>query len=225
MQYQTIGFVTTMAFFTHCWKNARPKWAVGRICAFLCLGAILCFQPIAQAQTTLVEINQLQVERTEGSVFLSASLKFDLPALVEDALHKGIPMFFVADAEVLRDRWYWSDRAIARQARHMRLAYLPLTRRWRLNVSPTEIGNSGLGVALSQSFESLPDALASIQRLSRWRIADAADVDFDGKTHVEFSFRLDVTQLPRPLQIGALGQADWNLSGNRSQRLQPEGAK
>jgi Domain of unknown function (DUF4390) len=210
-----------MAFFTHCWKNTRLERAVWRICAY----ALLCFLPMARAQTTLVEINQLQVERSDGGIFLSANLKFELPALVEDALHKGIPMFFVAEAEVLRDRWYWSDRSVARQTRHMRLAYLPLTRRWRLNVSPSEIGNSGLGVALSQNFESLADALASIQRLSRWRIAEAADVDFDGKSHLEFSFRLDVAQLPRPLQIGAMGQADWNLSGTRSQRLLPEGAK
>jgi hypothetical protein len=80
-------------------------------------------------------------------------------------------------------------------------------------------------VVLSQNFESLPDALASVQRLSRWRIADAADIEFDGKTHLEFSFQLDVSQLPRPLQIGALGQTDWNLSGSRNLRLTAENPK
>jgi hypothetical protein len=210
-----------MDSFTPYWKKMRPEWAVLRWCVYL----LLCYLPFAQAQSTLVEINQMQIERNDSGVFFSANLKFELPSLVEDALHKGIPMFFVAEIEVLRDRWYWSDKAVASQARYMRLAYQPLTRRWRLNVGPTAMGNSGLGVVLNQNFESLADALANMQRFSRWRIADAADVDFDGKTHAEFSFRLDVSQLPRPFQIGAMGQSDWNLSGNRNLRLIPDAAK
>ncbi|BDT65877.1 hypothetical protein os1_00220 [Comamonadaceae bacterium OS-1] len=199
----------------------RPNGAVLRWCVYL----LLCYLPIARAQSTLVEINQMQIERNDSGVFFSANLKFELPSLVEDALHKGIPMFFVAEIEVLRDRWYWSDKAVASQARYMRLAYQPLTRRWRLNVGPTAMGNSGLGVVLNQNFESLADALANMQRFSRWRIADAADIDFDGKTHAEFSFRLDVSQLPRPFQIGAMGQSDWNLSGSRNLRLTPDATK
>ena len=191
----------------------------------LCVYLLLCYLPFARAQSTLVEINQMQIERNETGVFFSANLKFELPNLVEDALHKGIPMFFVAEIEVLRDRWYWSDKAVASQARYMRLAFQPLTRRWRLNVGPTPMGNSGLGVVLNQNFESLADALSNMQRFSRWRIGDTPDIDFDGKTHVDFSFRLDVSQLPRPFQIGAMGQSDWNLSGNRNLRLSPDSAK
>ncbi len=199
----------------------RPKWVWLRLCVYL----LLCHLPFARAQSTLVEINQMQIERNESGVFFSANLKFELPSLVEDALHKGIPMFFVAEIEVLRDRWYWSDKSVASQARYMRLAYQPLTRRWRLNVGPTAMGNSGLGVVLNQNFESLADALANMQRFSRWRIADTADIDFDGKTHAEFSFRLDVSQLPRPFQIGAMGQSDWSLSGSRNLRLTPDATK
>jgi len=213
--------VITMDSFTHYWKSVRLSQALLRICACV----LLCLQPLAWAENTVVEISQMQVEREDGGVFFSANLKFELPSLVEDALNKGIPMFFVAEVEVLRDRWYWYDRKQASEARHMRLAYLPLTRRWRLNVSPTPIGNSGLGVTLSQNFDSLSDALTYIQRFSHWKIADAADVEFDGKTHLDFSFRLDVSQLPRPFQISTLGQADWSLSGSRNIRLGQEGGK
>ena len=199
----------------------RLKWTWLRLCVYL----LLCCASLVQAQSTLVEINQMQIERNESGVFFSANLKFELPSLVEDALYKGIPMFFVAEIEVLRDRWYWSDKSVAAHARYMRLAYQPLVRRWRLNVGPTAMGNSGLGVVLNQNFESLTDALAHMQRFSRWRIADTFNVDFDGKTHVEFSFRLDVSQLPRPFQIGAMGQSEWNLSGSRNLRLTPDAAK
>jgi hypothetical protein len=168
-------------------------------------------------------VPQLRLERADDGLYLSATLGFELPPLVEDALYKGIPVFFVAEAEVLRDRWYWSDRRVANAVRYIRLAFQPLTRRWRLNVSPTPIGNAGLGVALSQNFEELPEALASIQRLARWRIADLHDVEADGRYSVEFRFRLDTSQLPRPLQMGVIGRSDWSLSTERSLRLLPDG--
>ena len=180
--------------------------------------------PSARAQNTAVDVQQIQLEWTEAGVFLTANLKFELSAPVEDALRKGIPMYFVADAELYRDRWYWTDQKLASETRHMRLAFQPLTRRWRLNVAPTPISTSGLGVTLNQSFDNLQDALASVQRFARWKIGELPDIEPDAKLHVEFSFRLDVSQLPRPFQIGAVGQSDWNLAVNRSLRLVFEGA-
>ena len=171
---------------------------------------------LVRAQAVLTEVQQMQLERNDDGVFLSAVVKFELPPLVEDALRKGVPMFFVAEAEVERGRWYWSNQKVASSARHSRLAYQPLTRRWRLNVSPAPIGNSGQGVTLNQTFDELPDALAAIQRFSRWKIADASAVATDSPYTVDFSFRLDTSQLPRPFQIGGGGRSDWNLSATYS---------
>jgi len=109
--------------------------------------------------------------------------------------------------------------------RHMRLAYQPLTRRWRLNVASGLITNAGLGMALNQNFETLPDALAAVQRLSRWKIADVSEIDLEQRHLVEFRFRLDVSQLPRPLQIGTLGQTDWDISVSSLRPLILESAK
>ena len=126
-------------------------------------------------------------------------------------------MYFVAEATIYRDRWYWYDKRVAFAARHMRLAYQPLTRRWRLQVSSQPIGNSGM--ILGQMFDTRDEALAAIQRISRWRIADAADVDPAATHNIDFRFRLDVSQLPRPFQIGAVGQAEWIILAVRNQRL------
>ncbi len=179
----------------------------------------------AAADVAPAELTQLRVERTEEGVYLSAAVRFDLPPAVEDALVKGVPMFFVAEVELNRDRWYWYDKKVVTAARHFRLAFQPLTRRWRLNVSPTPITNAGLGVTLNQSYESLPDALAAIQRISRWKIAEAGEMDPESRHNIDFRFRLDVSQLPRPFQIGAVGQADWNVSVSRNQRLIWENGK
>jgi hypothetical protein len=132
-------------------------------------------------------------------------------------------MFFVAEAVLLRDRWYWYDKHVTGVARHMRLSYQPLTRRWRLVVSPTQIGNSGL--ALGQTFDTREEALAVVQRISHWKIADIAEIDPEARYNVDFRFRLDVSQLPRPFQIGAVGQADWNIAASRNQRLVTESPK
>ncbi len=114
---------------------------------------------IARAEGAPVEITQLRVERADDGLYLSAQLRVDLPAIMVDTLNKGVALHFVAEAELLRDRWYWYDRKLALATKYIRLAYQPLTRRWRINVSPEPIGNAGLGVSITQNFESLDDAL------------------------------------------------------------------
>ena len=212
--------MTMTAFISHCWKKARLEFAVLAACA--CLSAA---PTLAYAQSLVAEVSQLQIERSAEGVFLSASVRFELPTAVEDALLKGVPMFFVVEAEVYRDRWYWYDKRLISAERHMRLAYQPLTRRWRLNIASGVITANSLGVALNQSFDSLPDALAALRRVARWKITDAAEIDPEQRHTVVYSFRLDLSQLPRPFQIGVLGQTDWNISASISQRLSMESAK
>jgi hypothetical protein len=115
----------------------------------------------------------------------------------------------------------------------MRLAYQPLTRRWRLNVSNTTGGNGslnsslggGLGGGLPQYFDTLSEAMSKIQRISRWRIVDLADLDPDALHTLDLSFKLDVSQMPRPFQIGLIGQSDWNISTTKSIRFSSEVVK
>lgn len=171
--------------------------------------------PSAQA----AEVTQLRMERSDDSVYLSAAVRFELPMVVEDALLKGIPMFFVAEADIYRNRWYWYDKRVTTATRTMRLAFQPLTRRWRLNVVAGAISVTGLRASLSQNYDTLPEALAAIQRISRWRIADAAEIDAGSGHKVEFRFRLDLSQLPRPFQIGVAGQRDWTISVEDTRQL------
>ena len=131
---------------------------------------------LAQAQNT-TEILQYKVERFDDEVVVSAQIAFELPAVVEDALLKGIPVYFVIEADVMRERWYWYDKKIVSVGRHMRLAYQPLTRRWRINVTAGGGKDVSPGLALNQGFDTLGQALAAIKRVSRWKIADASELD------------------------------------------------
>jgi hypothetical protein len=71
----------------------------------------------ASAQPALQDGSELRLDRAEDGLYLSTQLQFAMPELAQDALYKGIPMFFVAEAQVLKERWYWYDRAIAETSR------------------------------------------------------------------------------------------------------------
>ena len=151
-----------------------------------------------------VELTQLQVHRADDGVVLSYDVHFDLPRDVEDALYQGVAVVFVARAEVLRERWYWSDKSRAVAERRWRLAYQPLTRRWRVSFD-----------GLSQHYGSLSEALGVLQRSRRWRIMDGNIAADDRSHYIEFSFELARNELPRPLQIGLSDQNEWTLSVQR----------
>lgn len=174
---------------------------------------------VAQSRAAAT-VSQMRLEQSDDGVYLNAAVQFELPTLVEEVLEKGIAVYFVAEAELYQERWYWTDRKLAQVTRHMRLAYQPLTRRWRLNVSPLPItGAAGLGVSLAQTFDTLADALDAVKRIARLRLGDAGDIGDDTVQQVVFRFRLDTSQLPRPFQIGVVGQSDWNIAAERSARL------
>jgi hypothetical protein len=231
-------WVSTTVSSTPCWKSERTEpcarlfgrlnraWGGGLWLAALVLAlCCACLPGLVRAEVPNAEVTQLRLERADDGVYLNAGVQFTLPTLVEEVLEKGIAIYFVAEAEMFRERWYWTDRKVAQAARYMRLAYQPLTRRWRLNVSPVPLTNSGFGTLLGQNFDTLDDALDAVKRIGRLRMGDAADIGEDSPFPVVFRFRLDTSQLPRPFQIGVVGHSDWNIAVERNARLPMEKAK
>lgn len=170
-------------------------------------------------RSTQAEVLDLRLERLEDGWYLSAHMAFGLPPPIADALDKGIPLYFVAEVQVLRERWYWTDREVVSAVRHVRLAFVPLTRRWRLQMSGSPMVRTGLGVTLGYTYESLDDAVAAMQRIARWKVAELEAITPEAAHSVHFRFRLDPSQLPRPLQLSALGRSGGNLQIARSLRL------
>lgn len=195
----------------------RAMQCLGRaLAAWLLLGLLLVgAAPAVRAQG--VEVLELAASRDEAAVRLDYQLRVTLPRAVEEAALHGVPIYFSAQAVLWRPRWYWRDQLVARASREWRLSFQPLTSSWRLS-------QGGLG----QSFETLSEALAAMTRSSAWRIADAREVEADGRHYIEFSWRLDTTQLPRPMQIGLGGiggASDWSLGVQRSVKLASETPK
>lgn len=212
-----------MAFITHCWKNS-PRlellfWGIVKRGRWLCLVLSLMLAGVAKANTA-VELQGLKLDRQESSLYMSGTWQFELPSALEDALQKGITLYFVTEVEISQERWYFYNQRVAFAERHVRLFYQPLTRRWRVNISPQAFNVSGLGVSLGQSYDTAEDAINAVRRIAQWRIANATDYNPDAKQTISINFKLDLKQLPRPMQIGLAGQSDWNIGYNKTQRLE-----
>ena len=199
-------------------------YRLSRVWVWLLCCVFWCLPAHAANDDEPLEITELQVDRADDGYHLSAQLAIDLPQSVENALNKGIPLFFVAEAQLSRERWYWTDRPISTVTRYLRLAYQPLTRRWRLNQSSEPWSNSS-ATSLSQHFDTLAEALQALRHLGRWKMAEPGSLEADGKYYVNLHVWLDVSQLPRPFQMGVVGQSDWLLDASRRLRLRLDAAK
>ncbi|MFD2453412.1 DUF4390 domain-containing protein [Ideonella paludis] len=170
--------------------------------------ALFLLLPSAAVQAQSMELPTLTLERQEGALVLSFVAKPALSKAVEEALQRGVPVYFVAEAQVNRVRWYWRNERITRASRTWRLSYQPLTSSWRVSFG-----------ALSQNFPSLSEALATVTRATDWKIADPEQLDLGERYEVEFSYRLDANQLPRPMQLDLAAQADWRLAIERKLKI------
>lgn len=183
--------------------------AITRLIAVLIALLIALLGGTARAEG--VELNQFATQRTDEGLALSFGTRFELSKHAEDALHKGLPLYFVAEATVLRNRWYWRDARVARSERSWRLTWQPLTRQYRVSTG-----------GLHQSYATLDEALSSLRGISAWHIAEPRDIEDEGRYYLEFSYRLDVSQLPRPMQIGLTSVPGFALSIEQRRSFNPD---
>lgn len=134
-----------------------------------------------------------------SGLYLDVNIEFDLPRSVQDALNRGIPLYFVTDFSIQSERWYWVNKPIVEASLMTRLSYSPLTRQYRLSRG-----------GLSQSFDSLSETLAILKSLHGWRVSDNPTIENPENCVAEVRIRLDTEQLPLPMQV-TIGENDWDL--------------
>lgn len=201
-----------MDFFTHCSTKRRPDGGWRAILGGRLLAMVLGVAGVHTVHAAAIE--DLSLAFDEDSLLLSSVINLELGPAVEDAVMRSVPVYFVAQADVFRDRWYWSDKRVASASRTYRLAYQSLTQRWR--VSMASGAGPGLQYALHQNHASLSEAMSTVTRLSSWSVADRAQLAPDARYRLEFRFKLDMALLPRPFQLVFNGQSDWNLDLRRT---------
>lgn len=166
---------------------------------------LLLFVPVL-AWTAEIEVATPQISAGDDGYVLSADFNFELNQRLEDAVSKGLVLYFVAEFELTKDRWYWLDEKLVSRSQIYRLSYHALTRQYRLST----------GGGLHQSFASLSEALAVLSRLRHWVVIDKADksVRAGEPYQAALRLRLDIAQLPKPFQLTSLGNKDWSLSSD-----------
>jgi len=180
--------------------RAQCRQAALAVLALL-LAAVSWLATPALADSIPVRAAELRIE--EGEVLLNAEFEFSLNPTLEDALEKGIPLYFVIDFELTRGRWYWLDEKVAQTALVYRVSYNALTRQYRVA--------SGL---LSQTFNSLEEVERFIGRITSRHVVAADALTKGSKYEAAVRLRLDVNQLPKPFQVNALASREWTLGSD-----------
>jgi hypothetical protein len=167
----------------------------------LALTLVLVLGWSAPARAGNIDINHIALEGNDEGYALDADFEINLNPRLEDAINNGVAMYFEVEFELTRKRWYWFDeRPVSRQLM-LRLSYHALTRQYRIS--------SG---ALYQSFSTLADALRVLSRVRSWQVLERAELDAGTEYQAGLRMRLDVTQLPKPFQLNALTNREWNLA-------------
>jgi len=145
-------------------------------------------------------IRNAELAATEDAVTLSAEIAIEVPAALEEAVARGVPLYFVLEFELTRPRWYWFDETVAARTLTYRLSYHALTRQYRLSTG-----------ALHQSFATLDEAVAVMSRLRDWPVAERAALASGTTYTAGLRLRLESARLPKPIQVGAIGAPEWSL--------------
>jgi len=168
--------------------------------AGLALASLLGARP-ARADVIPVKSAELRVE--DGEVLLNAEFELSLNATLEEALTRGIPLYFVLEVEIARPRWYWLDDKVLATSTTWRVSYAPLSRQYRVS--------SGL---IAMSLDSLDEVERLVSRVTSRPIARASEFQRGARYEAAVRLRLDVNQLPKPFQVDALASREWQLASD-----------
>jgi hypothetical protein len=168
---------------------------------------------LSSAHAEGIEVRKADAHFSDDSYQLSADFDIRLKFVVEQALEQGVPLYFICEFTLTHPRWYWLEEVVTQSEQTIKLSYNSLTRQYRITRG-----------ALFQNFVSLDDALHIVGHQSASPVP--AEMFKEGgymsvilpkkdNTYVAaVRLRLDVTQLPKPLQVNALTGNDWNMDSD-----------
>ena len=157
----------------------------------------------APARADGIEVRKAALISAEDGYVLEAEFDVTLTHTLEEALNKGVPLYFSLEFELVRPRWYWLNEKLANTQQQFRLSYNALTRQYRVGVR-----------TLYQNFASLPEALGFMSQVRVRDIAETGALSKGSSYTAALRLRLDSSQLPRPFQVSAVGSREWSISSD-----------
>jgi hypothetical protein len=150
-----------------------------------------------------VRLKSADLERTDGDWLLSATFQIELTPGLEEAVQKGVVLYFQTEFDLTRSRWYWFDEKPVLAQRSTRLSYQPMTQQYR-------IASEGFTFSARTMFE----ALQTVGSIGGWKVIDINQIDLSKSYTAALRMTLDLSKLPKPFQVNALNNRDWNVTSD-----------
>ena len=173
------------AFITRCCKRIEAGLS-SLLLALLLLAAVA-------AQAGSIEPTRAVLVPGEDGYTLSAEFAVDLGHRLEDAVARGVPLYFNLEFVLERSRKYWVNEHVTTRSLTYKLAYSSLTRQYRLTT-----GN------LHQNFGSLEEALRVVGRIAALPVVEKDAIKSGESYEAAVRLALDRSQLPKPFQVDAI---------------------
>ncbi len=167
------------------------------------LALFLSFVAAEPALADPIAVQRASLQADGSGWSIDARFEFDLNSSLEDAVNKGVPLYFTTDFNLSRPRWYWFDEEPVNVSQSIRLSFQPLTREYRVSTGGLQLG-----------FSSLNEAIDVIKHVTSWHVIDRNQVKA-GETYIaSVRMQLDIALMPKPFQIDAVNNRDWSLSSD-----------
>ena len=151
----------------------------------------------------VIESRNVSVVQGDDALVVRVNFEFELTQRLEEALNHGVALYFIVEFELVRPRWYWFDEKAAAEKLTLRLAYHALSRQYRVSRG-----------ALYQNFATLAEALRTVGTVRDWAVVERERLKAEEGYVALLRMRLDITQLPKPLQVSAFASREWALASD-----------
>ena len=184
-----------MVFFTRCFANPD------RLTAVFVVGLMALFalpQTLWAAED--VSLKFAEIRAVNEGYELEAQFVLNPNRTLEEALEKGVALHFIAELEVTRPRSWWLNESIGEATRRMRIYYNLLLRRYVVDAG-----------YITQTAPTLDEALMILGRVEHWQVLERGALKSGRRYEARLRLRMDASQMAKPLQIGALTNAKWDM--------------
>ncbi len=196
--------INTTAFISRCWKKPSRRWPrAGLATLAVVLGCLLLGLPGLSAAAEGVTVTSAKLEASDEGYQLHADFDLQLSPAMQEAVRKGVPLYFIVEFQLTQGRWYWLDQKVVQVSRDRRVSYAPLTEQYRVTDS-----------GIPQNVANFDDVRRVLSRIRSWTVAEKGRLRPGEKYEAALRFRLDTSQLPKPFQISVLTDKEWSLTSD-----------
>ena len=148
-----------------------------------------------------IQAQQIDVLQKGELFHLNGGFSIQLSPTLDDALRRGVQLSFVQAVEAERARDWWLAEGLSDLERSVRLSYNALLRQYYVTLN-----------GVSTAHESLADALRTAGDLRDWAVVSVKQMKRRAEYKIYIRMYLDISQLPKPLQVNALASSGrWQL--------------